>query len=136
MTEQVPQKKTRRTTQKALIRTELEAEPKFMTAQQLHQKLIAAGAAVGIATVYRQLGKLAEQGEIDSIQTENGVLFRACDIDGHHHHMVCERCGAAFAFELPQEPWLTEQAEAHGFKISRHVIEVFGLCADCQRAAS
>jgi Fur family ferric uptake transcriptional regulator len=35
--------------------------------------------------------------------------------------------------EPPDEDWLRKIAKAHGFTMSSHTVEVFGLCAECQR---
>lgn len=122
----------RRTAQKEMVRGALQDAEGFVTAGQLHHRLVEGGSSVGIATVYRQLGALAESGVADTITTPKGQLFRACEPGGHHHHLVCESCGAAVEIEPPSEEWLRAIAEQHGYTITEHVFEAFGLCADCR----
>jgi Fur family transcriptional regulator, ferric uptake regulator len=124
-------KKTRSTAQKALIRSALAAETRFVSAQELHRTLAEEGHSVGLATVYRQLGSLSESGLADSITISERQLFRACDQDEHHHHLVCENCGKAVEVEPPSEDWIRKVANSHGFTATRHVFEIFGLCAEC-----
>lgn len=126
---------TRRTVQKDAIRQALDSSPGFVSAQQIHRLLHDAGTPVGIATVYRQLNALAGSGDADTVLGPDGQLFRTCARDGsHHHHLICENCGRAEELE-PNESWIRSAAQKHGYTVTRHVVEVFGLCADCARAA-
>ncbi|MCD1286574.1 MAG: Fur family transcriptional regulator [Brevibacterium sp.] len=134
MTDGHSPKKTRSTAQKALIRSALEAETRFVSAQQLHRSLEDQGASVGLATVYRQLNALSQAGHADAITIAEKQLFRACTHSEHHHHLVCESCGKAVEIEPPGEDWMRTLARSHGFEATRHVFEIFGLCADCRAA--
>lgn len=51
----------------------------------------------------------------------------------HHHHLVCEDCGKAVDIDPPDETWLRTTANQNGFTVARHVLEVFGRCADCTK---
>jgi Fur family ferric uptake transcriptional regulator len=117
--------------QKEAVRGALEATPGFVSAQDLHQQLSAAGTRIGLATVYRQLGALAANGEADTIPVASGLLYRACEPGSHHHHLICENCGKAVEIDLPSEEWIRAAASEHGYTITRHVMEIFGLCPDC-----
>ncbi len=121
---------TRRTAQKDAIRQALDASPRFVSAQQVHRLLHDAGTPVGLATVYRQLNALADSGAADTVTGPEGQLFRTCVPGGHHHHLICENCGRAEVLE-PNESWIRAAAREHGYTVTRHVLEVFGLCQDC-----
>ncbi len=122
---------TRHTFQKDVIRRALGEATGFISAQQLHQRLDAEGTPVGLATVYRQLNVLAESGQADTIPIAGGQLYRACAPGAHHHHLVCENCGKAVEIDPPSEQWIRAAAQQNGYTITRHVLEVFGLCSDC-----
>lgn len=126
-----PPVQKRNTAQKAAVRTALEQSPGFISAAKLHHRLIEEGGTIGLATVYRQLNALAEAGEADTITVQSGQLFRVCEPDGHHHHLVCEVCGKAVDIEPPSEAWIRKVADEHGFTVTGHVLEVFGRCPDC-----
>lgn len=130
------EKKTRSTTQKALIRSALESETRFVSAKQLHRRLEDEGASVGLATVYRQLNALGRSGDADTITIAETQLFRACALAEHHHHLVCEKCGTAIEIDPPSEDWMRTVAGANGYEITHHVFEIFGICADCRAAAA
>ncbi len=122
---------TRRTAQKEAVWRALEGSPGFVSAQELHQKLVGEGASVGLATVYRQLASLAAEGRADTIPDAGGVLYRVCAPGGHHHHLVCESCGKAVEIQPPLEDWIRQVAQDSGYLITRHVLEVFGTCPEC-----
>lgn len=122
----------RNTVQKESVRAALEEATGFISAGDLHQRLNAEGNPVGLATVYRQLNALAESGHADTIPLPGGQLFRACEPGAHHHHLVCETCGTAVDIDPPDEGWIRAAAERHGFSVTRHILEVFGRCSECQ----
>jgi Fur family ferric uptake transcriptional regulator len=121
---------TRNSVQKDAIRNALNASTGFLSAHQVHRLLQDAGTPVGLATVYRQLGALAQVGAVDTVTGPEGQLFRNCRTDSHHHHLICEGCGRAEDLEV-SEDWILAAAADHGFAVTRHVLEVFGLCANC-----
>ena len=125
----------RQTKQKDAIRAAWADCEAFIAAQDLHRRLEDEGSKIGLATVYRQLNALADAGAADTIRLDGQQLFRLCGDDGHHHHLVCRRCGKTVEIESPSETWLRGISEKYGFTIERHTLEVFGLCPDCRNEA-
>jgi len=123
----------RNTWQREAVREALDDAGGFISAQSLHAELRDAGSPIGLATVYRALADLATAGEADSLQSPEGEsLYRACSTDGHHHHLICRRCGLTVEIAADQvERWARSVAAEHGFTDARHVVDVFGLCSDC-----
>ncbi|MBK6886285.1 MAG: transcriptional repressor [Tetrasphaera sp.] len=125
---------TRRTTrQQQAVSSILERHGDFRSAQEWHALLRESGEAVGLATVYRTLQTLADEGTIDVLRSPAGeAVYRACSSGGHHHHLVCRRCGRAEEIEAAEvERWTSATATAYGFTDVTHTLEVFGRCADC-----
>lgn len=125
---------TRNTAQKDGVRQALADSPGFVSAQDLHRRLEAEGNRVGLATVYRQLKALAAAGEADVVATGEEQRFRACATRDHHHHLICEVCGAAVDVFLDGEDWFARVAADHGFTITRHALEIYGRCPECRTA--
>lgn len=124
----------RRTVQKEAVREALKETKEFVSAQDLHRRLIDAGSRIGLATVYRQLNNLAAEGQADTIRMGGEQLFRDCgeDASRHHHHLVCERCGRTVDIEPPSETWFRRVARENGFTVTSHILEIFGTCAECR----
>ncbi|MCU1475500.1 MAG: transcriptional repressor [Subtercola sp.] len=122
----------RNTWQREAVRSALDTQMGFVSAQSLHSKLRGSGSHIGLATVYRALGDLASEGQADSLQSPEGEnLYRACS-RGHHHHLICRSCGLAVEIEADDvEVWAKRVASLHGFTQAEHVVDVFGYCSSC-----
>lgn len=127
----------RMTRQRRAILEALTATGEFRSAQQLHAQLKAQGQAIGLATVYRALARMAETGDVDSLMLPEGETgYRRCS-SGHHHHLVCHTCGLTIEVAGPSvEAWARTTAERHGFADVRHTLEIFGQCPACQNQAA
>ncbi len=86
------------------------------------------------ASVYRNLELFAELGITETMLrgwtplTELAEPFRA-----HHHHMTCESCGRMIEIEDHElEEVLGSIVARHNFKLTKHLVELTGLCAQCQ----
>lgn len=126
----------RNTRQREAVRAALTERTGFVSAQALHAALRDGGSTIGLATVYRALSDLADEGEADSLTQDGEALYRACTRDSHHHHLICRRCGRTVEIEARAvEAWARSVALEHGFTRAEHVVDVFGLCASCSDLA-
>ncbi len=123
------------TRQRIAIVHAMERSGRPVTAQALYARLARAPAkgGPGLATVYRTLQALAQAGYARTFPAGEGELsYKLCD-PGHHHHLICERCGRVV--EIPSceiEGWATSAARRRGFTVSSHQADIFGLCTDCR----
>lgn len=89
-------------------------------------------------TVYRTLDFLVDNGFV--VKIESRQAYVACDHLGHdhdHHGIVfsCTKCGRTVEIEsVAIDKELAAIAGRLGFKSERKVVEVEGLCAECQAA--
>lgn len=124
----------RNTWQREAVREALGGSHGFVSAQTLHSSLRNAGSPIGLATVYRALADLAQEGEADSLQQDGEALYRACTPGSHHHHLICRNCGLTVEIAADEvETWAKSVAADHGFTGAAHVVDVFGLCANCTK---
>jgi len=132
MTAQRPSTPVRSTRQRSAIAAVLDGSNEFQSAQDLHSRLRGRGENIGLTTVYRTLQALADCGEVDVLRHADGeAVYRRCST-GHHHHLVCRRCGRTVEVEGPAvERWADRVAAAHGFREVEHTVEVFGTCSLC-----
>ena len=116
-----------------LVMTAFRKTDKPLTAYEILDKLRPQGVSAP-PTVYRALDRLIEDGRVHRLDSLNA--FVAC---AHPHHgasamfSICDSCGAVEEFSDPAlGKRLGQWAKSTGFKIDRSVIEVRGLCRDCQ----
>jgi Fur family ferric uptake transcriptional regulator len=128
----------RNTWQREAVREALSSTEGFISAQGLYTSLRDGGSPIGLATVYRTLASLAGEGDADSLQSPEGeALYRACTTSAHHHHLICRSCGLTVEIEADAvEDWAQQVAAANGFTQPQHVVDVFGLCAECSARAA
>ena len=115
----------------------LDGQDCCLSAQEVHERLAAAGARVGIASVYRVLDLLAAEGLLTRVDLGDGVArYEPARPDGHHHHhLVCGDCGRVEAFEddaLERE--LTRVATRLGYAMDAHEVVLRGACDACRVA--
>jgi Fur family ferric uptake transcriptional regulator len=125
-------KGVRPTRQRLLVLEELAAERDDATAQTLWQRLRGHDEGVGLATVYRTLTLLHDHGVVDALSHHGSErCYRLC-ADGHHHHLLCERCHRVVEIdECTLGPWVEDVARRHGFVASDHHVEINGVCEAC-----
>jgi Fur family ferric uptake transcriptional regulator len=127
----------RMTRQREAVWSALEGSGEFQSAQDLHRHLVDRGERVGLATIYRTLQSMGEDGLVDILHTGGGeTVYRRCREDAHHHHLVCRSCGATVELAAPRvEAWASKVAAEHGYTDLTHTLEIFGLCATCSKEA-
>lgn len=110
----------------------LEAEGEHLTPSQVMERAQTLHPAVGRATVYRTLDLLSRLGLIRPMYL--GELSPSFSRSaGGHHHVVCTNCGTAVEIEeCTAEQLIEAVSERLGFRITSHLLEFSGLCADCQ----
>lgn len=89
--------------------------------------------SVDRASVYRTLELFAKLGITETIIrgwtpfTELAEPFKA-----HHHHITCEQCGRVVEIENNTlEDVLALIAGRHSFTLSKHTVELSGVCSKC-----
>lgn len=94
---------------------------------------------VGRASVYRALEQLEDLALVQRVDLGSGTAgYERRDPGGeHHHHIVCERCGAVTPFTDPGlERAIHSVSAGSGFEISAHEIVLRGACASCSGAGT
>lgn len=107
------------------------------SAEEVYQALVESGDDVGLATVYRVLTQFEQAGLVIKHHFESGHAVFELDTGDHHDHIVCLKCG--HVTEFLDEVIETRQnhiAEEHGFKITDHSLNLYGICSKCQTEVS
>ena len=87
------------------------------------------------ATIYREIVFLEKTRVIKKIFLADGILrYEASFQQHHHHHVFCLKCKKIGVLELKTRACAANVIpEADGFRVLGHSIELFGLCAKCQK---
>lgn len=106
---------------------------KHLSAENVYKLLLDQGDDVGLATVYRVLTQFEDAGLVIRHNFEGGhAVFELCD-GAHHDHLVCTKCGVIKEFvDDVIEQRQIDIANAHGFQITDHSLNLYGLCPECQ----
>ncbi|MBR57817.1 MAG: transcriptional repressor [Myxococcales bacterium] len=108
-----------------------------VTVDSLYQLVLKEHPQIGYATVYRTLKLLVECSLAQTHQFDkNRVCFELYEEHEHHDHIICVECSKIIEFEHAEIERLQDQvAEDHGFLLTTHRMELYGICPDCQKKA-
>ena len=118
-----------------------ENEKEHMTAGQILDELRARGIAIGVATIYRQLDRLVEEGAVNKYMVD--AVTGACyEFKGEHGgesayvHGKCEKCGKVVHIERRAVEAAMQSlsgSEGSGFELDCTRTLFYGICGDCRR---
>jgi Fur family ferric uptake transcriptional regulator len=106
-----------------------------LNATEIYEHAQAIRPSIGLATIYRALELFTDLGIVRPITVGDGppTYIRA---EGGHHHLVCSKCGTVIEFdECSSGSLAVELAARYDFHIQSHLLEFYGLCADCHTPA-
>jgi len=113
----------------ALIRRDSPA-----TIEQIHQDM--ASDSCDLVTVYRCLAAFEELGLVRRCFFHNGTSLYEINLnDSHHHHVVCRACGKVERIDLCLTDSVERMLRERGYDQISHMVEFFGICAECQKKA-
>jgi Fe2+ or Zn2+ uptake regulation protein len=105
-------------------------------------EILAAAPQLPQSTAYRNLTALIEASIVQRVSGagDHGRFELAEELSGHHHHLVCANC--AKVEDVQPSPRLERAlgesvravAEAQGYQVSEHRLDLLGLCPDCRPA--
>ena len=105
--------------------------------EELWSKVRLQDPKVSVATVYRTMKLLAESGLAEAHAFGDGQTRYEPSIGREHHdHLICTGCGTIIEFENDRIEVLQDAvAKKHGFTVTSHKMELYGLCRNCQKLA-
>jgi Fur family transcriptional regulator, ferric uptake regulator len=94
------------------------------------------------SSAYRNLAELEAAGSIRRVASEDGFgrYELAEELTGHHHHLMCSRCGQVQDLHIPApferqlDQTLDVLARESAFATVRHRLDLIGLCRECAGA--
>lgn len=89
---------------------------------------------VSRASVYRILDELERLGLLKRVETGHAMVRyeRVHELEQHHHHLVCDRCGLVTPFsDAGLEREIDRLSKRVPLSVSEHEIVLHGACPDC-----
>lgn len=117
----------------AVVRTLLDSST-WLRPEEIHRRALEAYPPLGLVTVYRTLELLEQYGFVRRIHLKDGCHGYASAALHHGHHLVCQQCQQAVEFAgLEEFQELMERiTEQTGFVVEDHMLELLGVCPECQ----
>ncbi|WP_019010345.1 Fur family transcriptional regulator [Deinococcus aquatilis] len=124
---------TRTTRQRDVIAHVLEGAEGPLAVSDVHGRALSDLPGLGIATVYRTLKLLTEQGRIHPVTLDGETRYEASG-KGHHHHFSCTRCGRVFTLHTCPVALPRGTVYPGGFIVEAHEVTLYGQCPQCAAA--
>lgn len=122
----------RNTRQKAAIRDVFVALDRPLGPQEILEHAGSKIDGLGIATVYRNIKALVEEGWLTAVDLPGEPSRYEISGKEHHHHFHCVTCKRVF--DLPGCPIEVKPKLPVGFVASKHELVLYGKCDVCGRA--
>ena len=104
-----------------------------LSADRIYREIQQTSRGIGFSTVYRTMKLLCEAGLVSERHFRDAEALYE-NVAEHHDHCICTSCGAIIEFENDRIESLQQSvAQAFGFRLVSHKMELYGICADCGR---
>ena len=124
---------SRVTSQQQAIYQLIKKTDRHHSAESVHTEIKRVLPRISLATVYRNLEKLAERNMVGRVVIRGKYYFeRKTD---RHYHVICLSCGRIDNLDsLPASDVESFFSRSTDYKLISHELILFGLCLDCQSA--
>jgi Fur family ferric uptake transcriptional regulator len=110
---------------------------RHLTVEELYDIAKSKDSNIGIATIYRNVKLLEEQGVIKKIELPDFLLaYEMCAYNStnehSHHHLICRKCGNILDFEEDLLETIEKKIkDTKNFTITDHRVIFYGYCKAC-----
>ena len=124
----------RLTPQRLLILSAIEDSDDHISAEEIYAQVAAKYPQMNISTVYRNLELLKQLGLVTETDLGGGRVRYHPAEKGHHHHLVCQECGAIIDLDESLLSSLESNLlREYEFSADLKHLAIFGRCARCRR---
>lgn len=123
----------RDTRQRRILRQVLEEAARPLSPQEILDAAKEVMPNLGIATVYRNVKAMAEDGALQAVELPGEGLRYEVAGKQHHHHFHCRACGRVF--EVDGCPGDLRRMAPPAFQVESHMIVLYGRCSTCSPPA-
>lgn len=119
----------RDTKQRRAIRRAFEEAGHPLSPKEVHTAAQRDVEALGIATVYRNIRSLQEEGWLEAVELPGEPARYEVAGKEHHHHFHCRECDRVY--EVEGCPGNLQTVTPRGFRLESHEFVLYGLCDRC-----
>ena len=108
-----------------------------VTLKDIRKQLEKDGVKLSDEFIASSMDQLCRFGFAQQVEFDPGkdVLYEHRHLSVHHDHMICTKCGSILEFkDEALEKQQLKVAQAYGFHMLQHKMEIYGLCAACMAA--
>jgi Fur family ferric uptake transcriptional regulator len=112
----------------------LDSQPCALSAVEIEDRLREGERPVGRASIYRILDELERLRLVQKVQVgQDMARYEPTRTgDGHHHHLVCDSCGAVTPFtDAGLEDAIRSLSRRLPMRVAEHEIVLHGACQTC-----
>ena len=124
----------RMTPQRVMILSAIENSNDHISAEEIYSQVIAKYPQVNISTVYRTLELLKRLNLVTETDFGSGHVRYHAGEKGHHHHLVCQKCGTIIDLDesalFSLKDYLKKE---YKFIADLKHLAIFGYCANCRQ---
>ncbi|MFC2002409.1 Fur family transcriptional regulator [Chloroflexota bacterium] len=122
----------RLTPQRLMIASAIENSTDHISAEEIYTEVVNRYPNVNISTIYRTLELLEQLGLVTKTDLGGGrVRYHPADT-GHHHHLICQECGAIIDLDEPVLSSLKDVLlREYNFIADLRHLGIFGRCVKC-----
>lgn len=124
----------RNTRQRSAIRDAIAWAGRPLLPQEVLEHAQDGAPGLGIATVYRNLKAMVEEGELRPVHLPGENVRYELALHQHHHHFQCTRCQRVF--DVHACPGDLSRLAPAGFTVEDHDLTLYGRCKECAQAAT
>jgi len=122
----------RMTRQRRLVLAILQSSQEHLDADSLYSQAKKLDPQISLATVYRSLALLKENGFIEEHRLGQDHGHFEVIPKAPHYHFTCIRCGEVIEFSFPELENLASRLEKQReLQVKQITLDVRGLCAPC-----
>jgi Fur family ferric uptake transcriptional regulator len=130
-------KKLRLSHPRFLIYQELSNASIPLSPQELYQSLLKKQKKIGLTSIYRSLDLFESLGMVFKIINGSSVKYKLCEIEDHHHHIICKTCGDVVELNFCDiSDWSKKVTESTGYQVTDHQLNFYGFCKTCKNLQS
>lgn len=124
----------RTTQQRTALREVFERTPHPLTASEVLTAAQGRCPRIGIATVYRYLRLLLDEGWLTTVEIPGEPVRYETTREEHHHHFRCRACGQIWKINGCVDS--LRKLVPSGFILQEHLLVLFGLCRECAQVTA